>query len=283
MKTLTRISQMKAVVKKLKSQKKTIAFVPTMGYLHQGHLSLVRKSRQEADITVVSIFVNPAQFGPKEDFARYPRDLKRDSQMLEKERVDYLFVPSDDEMYPQGYKTYVQVLDLQDRLCGRSRPGHFRGVCTVVLKLFNIVQPDVAFFGQKDAQQAIILKKMTEDLDLDVKIRVLPIIRDKDRLALSSRNAYLSQDERKAALVLSKSLKEAQSMVERGERQAGKIVKKMKDIINAEPLAQVDYVEIVDLKNLDPPAKIENKALTAVAVFIGKVRLIDNAILRVKE
>lgn len=283
MKTLTRISQMKAVIRKLKIERKTIGLVPTMGYLHQGHLSLVRRSKRKADITVVSIFVNPAQFGPKEDFAQYPRDIKRDSRMLGKEGVDYLFAPRADEMYPEGYKTYVEVVELQDKLCGRSRPGHFRGVCTVVLKLFNIVQPDIAFFGQKDAQQAIILKKMAEDLDLDVKIRVLPIIRDNDGLALSSRNIYLSQEERKAALVLSKSLNEAQSMVEGGEREAEKIVKKMKDIINAEPLAKIDYVEIVDMKNLDPLTKIENKALAAVAVFIGKVRLIDNAILRVKE
>ncbi len=283
MRTLNRISQMKAVVKKLKIQKKTIGLVPTMGCLHQGHLSLVRKSKQEADITVVSIFVNPAQFGPKEDFAQYPRDLKRDSKMLEEEGVDYLFVPKVDEMYPQGYKTYVEVFELEDKLCGRSRPGHFRGVCTVVLKLFNIVQPDIAFFGQKDGQQAIILKKMADDLDLDVKIKVLPIIRDKDGLALSSRNIYLNREERKAALVLYKSLNEAQSMVERGEREAEKIVKKMKDIINAEPLAQIDYVEVIDMKNLDPLAKIGNKALAAVAVFIGRVRLIDNTILRVKE
>ena len=189
-----------------------------MGYFHEGHLSLVRESLQSTDVTVVSIFINPAQFGPKEDFKEYPRDLERDSELLEKEGVDYLFVPDKNEIYPEGYETYIEVHTLQDKLCGRSRPGHFRGVNTVVLKFFNIICPDISFFGQKDVQQAVILKRMVQDLDLDVRIEVLPIIREKDGLALSSRNAYLSQEERKAALVLSKSLKEAQSMIEKGER-----------------------------------------------------------------
>jgi pantoate--beta-alanine ligase len=188
-------------------------------------------------------------------------------------------MPEADEIYPQGYKTFVEVHDLQDKLCGRSRPGHFRGVCTVVLKLFNIINPDISFFGQKDYQQAVILKRMANELNLEVKIEVLPIIREEDGLALSSRNNYLAQEERKAALVLSKSLKEAQSMMEKGKRDSGEIIKEMKDIIGREPLAKIDYVEIVDTDSLDPVARIEKEALAAVAVFIGKVRLIDNTIL----
>ena len=270
---------MRNAVSGIKSQGKTIGFVPTMGYFHEGHLSLVRESLRKADVTLVSIFVNPAQFGPREDFKEYPRDSDRDSEVLEREGVDYLFAPEADEMYPQGYKTYVEVHDLQDKLCARSRPGHFQGVCTVVLKLFNIIDPDISFFGQKDAQQAIILKKMVKELNLEVKIEVLPIIREEDGLALSSRNKHLTHQERRAALVLSKSLKEAQSMMEKGQRDSAAIIKGMKEIIGKEPLVKIDYVEIVDMDNLDPVPRIEEEALAAVAVFIGKVRLIDNTIL----
>jgi len=263
MKAIKKIDEMRREVSSIKSRGMSIGFVPTMGYLHEGHLSLVRQSLQKADVTVVSIFVNPAQFGQREDFKEYPRDLNRDSEVLEKEGIDYLFVPEADEIYPQGYKTYIEVHDLQDKLCGRSRPGHFRGVCTVVLKLFNIVNPDVSFFGQKDYQQAIILKRMVKDLRLEVKIEALPIIREEDGLALSSRNKYLTQEERKAALVLSKSLKEAQSMIEKGQRVSAAIIKGMKEIIGREPLVKIDYVEIVDMDNLDPVARIEKKALAA--------------------
>ena len=283
MKIITQINEMRSVVSGIKSRGKTIGFVPTMGYLHEGHLSLVRESFREADVTVVSIFVNPTQFGPREDFMEYPRDMNRDSEILEREGVDYLFAPPADEMYPERYKTYVEVHDLQDKLCGRSRPGHFRGVCTVVLKLFNIINPDISFFGQKDAQQAIILKRMVQDLNLEVKIEVLPIIREEDDLALSSRNTYLGQEERKAALSLSKSLKEAQSMIEDGQRDSEAIIKRIRELINMEPLAKIDYVEIVDTDKLDPIARIEKEALVALAVFIGKVRLIDNTILRARE
>jgi pantoate--beta-alanine ligase len=283
METITKIDGMRAVVKALKSQGKTVGFVPTMGYLHEGHLSLVRESIQKADSTVVSVFVNPTQFGPTEDLEDYPRDIRRDSEILETEGVHYLFVPKVEEMYPEGYKTYVEVHDFQDKLCGRSRPGHFRGVCTIVLKLFNIVNPDFSFFGQKDAQQAIILKKMVEDLDLEVKIEVLPIIREGDGLALSSRNTYLNAEERRAALVLSKSLSEAQKMIEKGERDVESVIKKMKKIMNREPLAKIDYIEIADMDNLSPLTRIGKKALVALAVFIGKVRLIDNVIVQIKE
>ena len=273
---------MKEVVNSLKLEGKTIGLVPTMGYLHQGHLSLVRESLHQADQTVVSIFVNPTQFGPAEDYHQYPRDLKRDAKILEKEGVDFIFAPEVKEMYPEGYKTYVQVEKLQDRLCGRSRSGHFRGVCTVVLKLFNIVKPDLAFFGQKDAQQAIILKKMVKDLDLDVRIKVLPIVRDKDGLALSSRNTYLNPDQRKAALSLSRSLKMAEEMIKKGERKAEKIIKRIKEIIEKEPLARLDYAEIVELEELNPVTKIDQDVLIALAVFIDRVRLIDNTIIRLK-
>ena len=283
MRTINKAAEMQDAMNREKSLGKTIGFIPTMGFLHQGHLSLVRESLKKAEVTVVSIFVNPAQFGPQEDFKDYPRDIHRDFEILEKEGVDYLFVPGDEEMYPEGYKTYVEVSGLKDKLCGRSRSSHFRGVCTVILKLFNIVEPDFAFFGQKDAQQAIILKRMAADLNLKVKVEALPIVREEDGLALSSRNTYLSQEERRAALVLSKSLDEARQMVENGERDAGRIVNGMREMIDREPLARIDYVEIVDMDNLDPVNNIEKEALAALAVFVGKVRLIDNTILRVKE
>lgn len=283
MRIITKAKEMHDAVREEKSRGKSIGFVPTMGFLHEGHLSLVRESVRQADVTVVSIYVNPAQFGPKEDFREYPRDIKRDTEILEAEGVDYIFSPDNEEIYPEGYKTYVEVHELQDTLCGRSRPGHFRGVCTIVLKLFNIIEPDFAYFGQKDAQQAIILKRMIQDLNLEVEIEVLPIVREEDGLALSSRNTYLDQEERKAARVLSKSLEEAREMVKNGEQDSGKIISRMKEMITQEPRAKIDYVEIVDMENLNPVAKIENKALAALAVFIGKVKLIDNTILKVKE
>lgn len=283
MKTITKIDKMRSVIKALKSQGKIIGLVPTMGYLHKGHLSLIRESIKKTDSTVVSVFVNPTQFEPTEDFKDYPRDMKRDSEILEEERVNYLFAPEAEEMYPEGYKTYVEVYDFQDMLCGRSRPGHFRGVCTIVLKLFNIVNPDFSFFGEKDAQQAIILKKMVQDLDLEVKIEVLPIIREEDGLALSSRNAYLNTEERSAALILSKSLGEAQKMIKKGERNVESIIRRMKEIIKGEPLVRIDYIEIVDMDDLNPLTSIGKKTLVALAVFIGKVRLIDNVIVHTKE
>lgn len=283
MKIITDISKMKAEIKSLKYKGKIIGLVPTMGYLHEGHLSLVRESIKKTDCTVVSIFVNPAQFGPREDFKEYPRDLNRDYKILEKEGVDYIFYPRDSEMYPMGYKTYIEVHGLQDRLCGFSRHGHFKGVCTVVLKLFNIINPDISFFGQKDAQQAIILKRMVRDINLDVKINVLPILRDKNGLALSSRNSYLTQEQRNAALSLSRSLKLARQMIESGERKTEKIIQKMKVTIESEPFTRIDYVEIVDLEELNPIDRIDKEVLIAIAVFVGKIRLIDNIIVKIKE
>ncbi len=282
MRTVTTIAGMKAAVAELRARGRTIGFVPTMGYLHEGHLSLVRECRKSTDVTIVSIFVNPLQFGPQEDFRRYPRDPERDGSLLEKEGVDILFLPEDREMYPQGFRTSVEVTGLQDKLCGRSRPGHFRGVTTVVLKLFNIVRPDCAFFGQKDAQQVFILRRMAEDLNVGVDIRVMPIVRDPDGLALSSRNSYLSAEERRAALVLFRSLEEARRMYENGERAASQIRERLLRLIAAEPLARIDYVDIVDPGSLDPVEKVKGEALVALAVYVGKTRLIDNTILRTK-
>jgi pantoate--beta-alanine ligase len=283
MRIITKVKEMHDAVEEEKSRGKSIGFVPTMGFLHEGHLSLVRESVQRADVTVVSIYVNPTQFSPKEDFKEYPRDIRRDTELLEAEEVDYIFSPGNEEIYPEGYKTYVEVHDLQDKLCGRSRSGHFRGVCTVVLKLLNVIEPDFAYFGQKDAQQAIILKRMVQDLNLGVKIEVLPIVREEDGLALSSRNTYLDQEERKVARVLSQSLEKAREMVKNGEQDSGKVISRMKEMIIQEPRAKIDYVEIVDMENLNPLAKIEKESLAALAIFIGKVRLIDNTILKVKE
>jgi len=283
MKKITEIKEMKALVRELKSQGKTIGFVPTMGYLHEGHLSLVRESVQSADATVVSIFVNPTQFGPKEDFKDYPRDINRDIEFLKREGVNYLFCPDSEEMYPYGYKTYVQVQELQGKLCGRSRPEHFKGVCTVVLKLFHIVDPDFAFFGQKDAQQALVLSKMVKNLNLNVEIEILPIVRDEDGLALSSRNEYLNSKERRAALALPRSLQEAKRMIETGERKAAVIIKEMEEVIKKETLIKIDYIEMVDLDELNPVKIIKGEALLALAVFVGKTRLIDNMIIEIDE
>jgi pantoate--beta-alanine ligase len=283
MKIITKAGEMHEAMREERSHGRRIGFVPTMGFLHEGHLSLVRGSVRQTDVTVVSIFVNPTQFGPREDFGDYPRDTDRDTEILRGEDVDYLFLPDKEEMYSKEHRTYVEVHSLQDKLCGRSRPNHFRGVCTVVLKLFNVVDPDIAFFGQKDAQQAIILKRMVQDINLRVKIDIMPIVREKDGLALSSRNINLNPEERRAALVLIKSLEEARRAVMNGERDPKQIIGRMKEMIAAEPLAKMDYVEIVDLENLDPVKKIENKALAALAVFVGKVRLIDNTILQTKE
>jgi len=276
MRIVRSIAEMKADSREFRARGKTIGLVPTMGFLHEGHLSLVRACRAMTDAAVVSIFVNPAQFGPKEDLGTYPRDFERDAGLLEKEGVDCLFHPGPSDMYPEGYRTYVEVEDLQDRLCGRSRPGHFRGVTTVVLKLFNIVRPDVAFFGWKDAQQVVILKRMAADLDLDVRVEALPLVRDADGLALSSRNSYLSAEERKAALVLSRSLADARRMVEAGERDAGVVAGRIRDAVAAEPLARLDYAEIIDPGTLRPLNRIDGNALVALAVYFGRTRLIDN-------
>jgi pantoate--beta-alanine ligase len=279
MRTITTVAGLRAALAEERKKRRSIGFVPTMGYLHEGHLSLVRECRRRADVAVVSIFVNPLQFGPQEDFQQYPRDPEHDAALLEREGVDFLFLPAHQEMYPEGFRTAVEVAGLQSKLCGRSRPGHFRGVATVVLKLFEIVRPDYAFFGQKDAQQVVILRRMVEDLNADVEIRALPVIREPDGLAMSSRNVYLSAEERRAAVVLSESLAEARRMFEKGERDAARIRERLLSVIGDEPLARVDYVEVVDPGSLEPAGRIDGPALVALAVYFGRTRLIDNTIL----
>lgn len=258
-----------------------IGFVPTMGYLHEGHLSLVRQARKENDIVVVSIFVNPLQFAPNEDLGNYPRDLKRDSKLL-KGFCDILFVPSAHELYAEDFCSTVEVKGLSEALCGLSRKGHFTGVTTVVAKLFNIVSADNAYFGQKDVQQAAIIKKMVSDLDFAVKVHISPIVREKDGLAMSSRNVYLTSEEREQAVVLFQSLKSAERMSASGVREVAKIRQALQDFIGHTPLARIDYIEIVDSKTLIPLVRIEKEALLLLAVYIGKTRLIDNTILKIK-
>ncbi len=270
--------RMYAAVRKNRIRRKTVGFVPTMGALHRGHLSLIRRARRDNDIVVVSIFVNPAQFGPREDFRHYPRPIKKDICLCGGEGVDFIFYPTAEGMYPDGFRTYVNVEELGDYLCGKSRPGHFKGVATVVTKLFNIVSPDTAYFGQKDAQQTVIIKKMLRDLNMPVKVKVLPTVREKDGLALSSRNAYLNERERKDAPVLFGSLNLAKGLINRGVRDTAKITGQMKRLINKKKSAKIDYISIVDTDNLRPLKKVSAKALVALAVWIGKTRLIDNMV-----
>jgi len=256
-----------------------VGFVPTMGYLHEGHLSLVREARARADVVVVSIFVNPTQFGPNEDLARYPRDLERDVAMLSKEGVDLVFAPEANEIYPAGARTFVEVEGLSDRLEGASRPGHFRGVATVVTKLFEIVRPEVAVFGQKDAQQALVIRRMVRDLIIDVEVVVAPTKRDEDGVALSSRNVYLSADERRAAGAIPRALAAARRALAQGERDPERIVAAARAVLDAEPLLRLDYLALVDAETLDRLERARGEMLLAVAVFAGKTRLIDNEVL----
>jgi pantoate--beta-alanine ligase len=258
---------------------RSLGLVPTMGALHEGHLSLVRAAKAQCDRVTVSLFVNPLQFGPNEDLGKYPRNFDRDRGLLEQEGVDLLFAPTVEEMYPSGAVTYVTVGGLSDKLCGRSRPGHFRGVTTVVAKLFNIVQPEVAFFGQKDAAQAAIIRRMVRDLNMAVQIVVCPIVREPDGLALSSRNAYLDSQQRKAALVLYRSLMEIQKRFDQGARNASRLIEAGKQVLAQEPSVRLDYLEIVDPDTLDPLQAFAASALVAVAAFVGNTRLIDNALL----
>jgi pantoate--beta-alanine ligase len=255
---------------------KTVGFVPTMGALHEGHASLIRAARKECDIVVVSIFVNPAQFGPKEDFAKYPRPFEADCRVCEREGADVVFTTTPEEMYPAGYETYVAQERLTKALCGKSRPTHFRGVLTVVLKLFNIVAPDSAYFGQKDAQQVLVIKRMVADLNSPVKIATIPTSRERDGLAMSSRNAYLSPEERRDAACLYEALCRAREMLAAGERDAGKVRDEMRRIIESRGSARIDYVEIADPRNLETIDRISGDVLVAVAVYMGGTRLIDN-------
>lgn len=256
-----------------------VGMVPTMGALHEGHLSLVRAAKAQSDFTVVSIFVNPTQFGPGEDFSRYPRTFDRDRELLEEQGVDLLFAPAVEEMYPAGAVTSVTVAGIGDKLCGRSRPGHFQGVSTVVAKLFHIAEPDKAFFGQKDAAQVAVIRRMVRDLNFPVEIVVAPIVREPDGLAMSSRNVYLDPQQRKAALVLSRSLQQVQRLFAQGEHDPAALAACARAEFAAEPAVRLDYFEIVDPDTLDPPAQISQPVLAAVAAFVGRTRLIDNVIL----
>lgn len=280
MKVIRSIKQMCCVSKESRLESRQIGFVPTMGALHQGHLSLIRKARKENDKVIVSIFVNPVQFGPKEDFKRYPRPVKKDIACCQKEGVDFIFYPSAQDMYPQGYRTYVRVERLSSMLCGRFRPVHFQGVTTVVAKLFNIVRPDIAYFGQKDAQQAMIIKRMVRDLNIPVKIKLIPTVREKDGLAMSSRNQYLSQEERKDADVLFCALNLAKDLVKAGVKDTAVIINQMRKMILAKKRVKIDYIAIVDVEELTSLRKITDRCLIALAVWIGKTRLIDNVVLK---
>lgn len=271
---------MVAIAREVSRANRTIGFVPTMGALHEGHLSLMREARAQCDTLVVSIFVNPTQFGPAEDFEKYPRELERDAALLTRENVDYLFAPTVNDIYPPGSSTYVTVEGLSEQLEGASRRGHFRGVATVVAILLNIVRPDVAFFGQKDAQQAAVLKRMVRDLAFDTRVVVLPIVREQSGLALSSRNAYLNEEERRAATVLHRGLSFAASAYENGERNGERLIGLVRSTIAAEPLARIDYISLNDAETFESIAQVgERPALLSLAVYLGKTRLIDNMVL----
>lgn len=278
MKIYGEIDKVRAEVKAWKREGKTVGFVPTMGYLHEGHKSLIDAARRENDKVVVSIFVNPMQFGPNEDLASYPRDMEHDAKLCEDAGVDIIFHPEPEEMYDDGFCSYVDMNGLTTELCGKTRPIHFRGVQTVVLKLFHIVTPDRAYFGQKDAQQLAVIRRMVKDLNVDTKIIGCPIVREADGLAKSSRNTYLSPEERQAALVLSRSLKTGKALVDQGETDASVIRTAITEELEKEPLAKIDYVDVVDFDTITPVQKLTGSVLVAIAVYIGKTRLIDNFI-----
>jgi pantoate--beta-alanine ligase len=273
------IAETRSAIKSLRLAGKTIGFVPTMGALHEGHLALVRAARRQCDAVIASIFVNPTQFGPNEDLARYPRPFEQDCALLEAEGVDLLFAPASEEMYPEGATTFVTVEDLSSRLDGASRPGHFRGVATVVAKLFHIVQPDVAFFGQKDAAQVAVLRRMVRDLNFDLEIAVIPTVREPDGLAMSSRNRYLSPQERKSALALSQALSVMESMANTGERDSDRLLTEGRRKLATEPGVRLDYLSIVHPETLEPLENVASGALIAVAAYVGTTRLIDNILL----
>lgn len=281
MKTVTKISEVRVLVKEWKKEGLTIGLVPTMGFLHEGHQSLIERAAKENDRVIVSDFVNPTQFGEGEDLESYPRDMERDKEVCEKAGAHLIFHPSPEEMYAKDASAMVDMKGpITEELCGRTRPIHFRGVCTVVAKLFNITAPDRAYFGQKDAQQLAVIRRMARDLNFDIEIIGCPIIREEDGLAKSSRNTYLNGEERKAALVLSQAVKLGQSMAESGEKNADRIVEAMKAHIEKEPLARIDYVQAVDADSIEPISEIRGNVLVAMAVYIGKTRLIDNFIFR---
>src|SRR3989338_5202305 len=277
---ISKISRMRQFIRGIRKQDKTIGFVPTMGYLHQGHLSLIKQAKKDCDICVLSIFVNPIQFGPKEDYAHYPRDLEQDSILAKSAGCDCIFYPGVKEMYPQGYNSFVTVEKLTENLCGASRPGHFKGVTTVVAKLFNIIQPDRAYFGQKDYQQALLVTRMAEDLNMPLSIKVMPIVREADGLAMSSRNVYLNSRQRLDAVIIYQSLQKAREMIARGERNSRAIITRLKKEILKKKSATIDYIAVVDAKTLEIVKRIKGKVLIGLAVWIGRTRLIDNIVIR---
>ena len=279
MRILETIEDLRSTSRTARRDSQRVGLVPTMGALHEGHLSLVRAAKGQSDVVLVSIFVNPTQFGPNEDYAKYPRTFERDCQMLEREGVDVVFAPSVEEMYPKGAATYVTVDGLSEKLCGKSRRGHFRGVTTVVSKLFHAAEPDTAFFGQKDAAQVAIIRRMVRDLNVPVEIVVCPIVREPDGLAMSSRNAYLNPQQRQSALALSRSLRRVEQLFAQSERDTKKMIQAGKAVIAQASSVRLDYFEIVDLENLESVPTVSDSALVAVAAFVGTTRLIDNTIL----
>ena len=283
MRLVKTIKEVREIVKEWKKQGLSVGFVPTMGYLHEGHKSLIERSVKENDKTVVSIFVNPIQFGPNEDLASYPRDIIHDKNLVESVNADLIFNPEPEEMYGSHFTTLVNTKEVSENLCGAKRPVHFGGVCTVLTKLFNIVNPTRAYFGQKDAQQLAVVKRFVKDLDFDIEIIGCPIVRESDGLAKSSRNTYLNEEERKAALILYKSLKKGLETIKAGERNSKKIIDIITKSLESEPLARIDYVSIVDNLNIQYIDKIEGEILCAIAVYIGKTRLIDNFIYKCEE
>jgi len=279
MKICASISEARSACRDARANHRRVGLVPTMGALHEGHLSLVRAARAQCDVVAVSIFVNPTQFGPAEDLSKYPRQFERDCRLLEQEGVDILFAPSIEEMYPQGAISWVVVEGLSEKLDGRSRPGHFRGVTTVVAKLFHVIEPDAAYFGQKDAAQLAVIRRMVRDLDFPVEIVACPIVQEADGLAMSSRNAYLNREERQRALVLQRSLQETQRQFQAGERSAARLISAAKEVFLSEPQVRLDYFEVVDPEMLDPVEHISGRTLVAVAAFVETTRLIDNVVL----
>ena len=281
MEVVKTVEEVREIVSEWRSQGLTIGLVPTMGFLHEGHQSLIKRSASENDCTVVSVFVNPIQFGPNEDLEAYPRDLNRDMKAVEEAGGDIIFNPDPSEMYPDHFTSFIDTTETTELLCGAVRPIHFRGVCTVVGKLFNIVMPDRAYFGQKDAQQLATVKRFVRDLNFPLDIVACPIIREIDGLAKSSRNTYLNPEERKAALILSQSLKKGKEAIDNGERDSQKVISIIRENLEKEPLARIDYVEVVDFENIQRIARIEGETLVAIAVYIGKTRLIDNFIVNI--
>ncbi|MCI9416932.1 MAG: pantoate--beta-alanine ligase [Eubacterium sp.] len=277
------IQNVRETVKKWRQQGLSVGFVPTMGYLHEGHKSLIVKAVSDNDKVVVSDFVNPIQFGANEDLSTYPRDIELDKKLCEAAGADLIFHPQPDEMYASDFSTFVEAQNVSRELCGRTRPTHFRGVCTVVCKLFHIVMPDRAYFGQKDAQQLAVIRRMVRDLNMDIEIVGCPIVREADGLAKSSRNTYLNEEERKAALALSKAIFYGEEMIRNGERKAEVVLSAMRSIIEEEPLAKIDYVEMTDADSIEPIETAQGRTLTAIAVYIGKTRLIDNFIVDLRE